>query len=178
MKPSFLSPQLQRACVVGLTTLALSTSALAKPNHAKPDHARASKGAGDRDWALNGADAQDQGGAGALNQAGAGAQGGADAQGGAGAQGGTGALNQPGAGALNQAGVSAQVGTGTQATVRALDLPAVQKLSAPRQVAAIPAVPEANAGLVLIPFVGAVLFFSTRRLWVTKAAQPADDQRA
>jgi hypothetical protein len=33
------------------------------------------------------------------------------------------------------------------------------------QPAPVPAVPEANAGLALIPVVAAMLFFSARRLW-------------
>ena len=41
----------------------------------------------------------------------------------------------------------------------------------------VPALPEANAGLVLIPIVGAVLFFSTRRLW-RSAPQAGVDQSA
>jgi hypothetical protein len=41
-----------------------------------------------------------------------------------------------------------------------------------------PAVPEANAGLVLLPLVGAVLVFSARRLWRTKRSLAAEDQRA
>jgi hypothetical protein len=35
----------------------------------------------------------------------------------------------------------------------------------------ITAVPEANAGIVLIPFVGAVLLFSARQLWRRKRAE-------
>jgi len=42
-----------------------------------------------------------------------------------------------------------------------------------------PFLPEANAGLVLIPVVAAALFFSTRRLWPAKAAVIArEDQQA
>ena len=41
----------------------------------------------------------------------------------------------------------------------------------------IPAVPEANAGLVLIPVVAAALFFSTRRLWLAKAGVDAEGQK-
>jgi hypothetical protein len=35
----------------------------------------------------------------------------------------------------------------------------------------IPVVPEANAGWVLVPFFGAVLFFSTRQLFRGKVAE-------
>ena len=35
----------------------------------------------------------------------------------------------------------------------------------------IPVVPEANAGWVLVPFFGAVLFFSTRQLFRRKVAR-------
>ena len=38
----------------------------------------------------------------------------------------------------------------------------------------MPVVPEANAGLVLLPIVAAALFFATRRLW--KRAQGQVDQ--
>jgi hypothetical protein len=41
-----------------------------------------------------------------------------------------------------------------------------------------PVVPEANAGLVLIPVVAAILFFSTRRIWATKRSLAADGQQA
>jgi hypothetical protein len=41
-----------------------------------------------------------------------------------------------------------------------------------------PVVPEANAGLALLPVVGAVLFFSARRLWGAKPSLRASDQRA
>jgi hypothetical protein len=41
-----------------------------------------------------------------------------------------------------------------------------------------PVVPEANAALVLVPVVGAVLLFSARRLWGAKPSLSADDQRA
>ena len=40
----------------------------------------------------------------------------------------------------------------------------------PVPVKPVPAVPEANPGLVLIPFVGAVLLFSARHLFRAKAA--------
>jgi hypothetical protein len=41
-----------------------------------------------------------------------------------------------------------------------------------------PVVPEANAGLVLIPVVAAILFFSTRRIWAIKRSLAADGQQA
>jgi hypothetical protein len=40
----------------------------------------------------------------------------------------------------------------------------------------VPTVPEANAGVVLIPVVAAVLFFSTRRLWLAKATLDTEGQ--
>lgn len=42
----------------------------------------------------------------------------------------------------------------------------------------VPAVPEANAGLVLIPVTAAILFFSTRRIWVTRRSLAADGRKA
>jgi hypothetical protein len=39
-------------------------------------------------------------------------------------------------------------------------------------------VPEANAGVVLIPVVAAMLFFSIRRFWFAKAALGTEDQKA
>jgi hypothetical protein len=42
----------------------------------------------------------------------------------------------------------------------------------------VPAVPEANAGLVLIPVVAAMLLFSSRRLWLVKPTSAADGQKA
>lgn len=41
----------------------------------------------------------------------------------------------------------------------------------------VSAVPEANAGLVLIPVVAAMLFFSMRRFWFTKAAPGSEGQK-
>ena len=41
-----------------------------------------------------------------------------------------------------------------------------------------PAVPEANAGLVLIPIVAAMLAFSSRRLWRAKAREGFIGQKA
>jgi hypothetical protein len=41
----------------------------------------------------------------------------------------------------------------------------------------VPVVPEANAGVVLIPVVAAILFFSTRRLWLAKAALDTEGQK-
>ena len=34
----------------------------------------------------------------------------------------------------------------------------------------VPVVPEANAGIVLVPFIGAALLFSSLQLWRTKGA--------
>lgn len=45
-------------------------------------------------------------------------------------------------------------------------------------VASVPAVPEANAGLLLLSVVGAVLFLSSRRLWYAKPSLGAGDQKA
>ena len=42
--------------------------------------------------------------------------------------------------------------------------------------APLPVVPEANAGLVLIPVVAAMLLVSARRLWLAKPAPAADGQ--
>jgi hypothetical protein len=42
----------------------------------------------------------------------------------------------------------------------------------------IPAVPEANAGLVLIPAVAAMLLFSSRRLWLVKPFPAVGGQNA
>jgi hypothetical protein len=41
----------------------------------------------------------------------------------------------------------------------------------------VPVVPEANTGLVLIPVMAAVLFFSTRRVWLAKRSPAADGQK-
>lgn len=41
----------------------------------------------------------------------------------------------------------------------------------------VPAVPEANAGWVLIPVMAAVLFFSTRRLWPAKVGMNVEGQK-
>ena len=41
----------------------------------------------------------------------------------------------------------------------------------------IPVVPEANAGMVLIPVVAAMLFFFTRRLWLAKTAVDTEGQK-
>ena len=46
------------------------------------------------------------------------------------------------------------------------------------QAASVVVVPEASAGLALIPVVAAVLFFSTRRLWPARGALAADGQTA
>lgn len=40
----------------------------------------------------------------------------------------------------------------------------------------VPVVPEANAGLALIPIVAAILFFSSRRLWLVRPAPAAGSQ--
>ena len=40
----------------------------------------------------------------------------------------------------------------------------------------VPVVPEANAGLVLIPVVAAMLFCSSRRLWSAKSCRAAGDK--
>jgi hypothetical protein len=44
--------------------------------------------------------------------------------------------------------------------------------------APLPVVPEANAGLALIPVVAAMLLFSSRRLWATKPSFVADGPNA
>ena len=44
--------------------------------------------------------------------------------------------------------------------------------------APVPVVPEANAGLVLIPVVAAIFLFSSRRLWAAKPAYSASGQNA
>ena len=44
--------------------------------------------------------------------------------------------------------------------------------------ASVPVVPEANAGLVLIPVVAAMLFVSARRLWPTRRALAVEGQNA
>jgi hypothetical protein len=41
----------------------------------------------------------------------------------------------------------------------------------------LPVVPEANAGLVLIPIVAAMLLLSSRRLWPAKACQASIGQK-
>jgi hypothetical protein len=46
------------------------------------------------------------------------------------------------------------------------------------QTAPLPVVPEANAGLALIPVVAAMLFFSARRLWLAQRSPAADGQSA
>jgi hypothetical protein len=45
-----------------------------------------------------------------------------------------------------------------------------------RSCGSVPMVPEANAGLVLIPVVAAALFFSTRRLWSAKVTANPEGQ--
>jgi hypothetical protein len=47
----------------------------------------------------------------------------------------------------------------------------------PIPISNVPTVPEANAGLVLIPIVVAALFFFTRRLWPAKAAPGTESQK-
>jgi hypothetical protein len=42
----------------------------------------------------------------------------------------------------------------------------------------LPVVPEANAGLVLIPIVAAMVFFSARRLWPARPSFAAEGQNA
>jgi hypothetical protein len=42
----------------------------------------------------------------------------------------------------------------------------------------VPVVPEANAGLALIPVVAAMLVFSSRRLWSAKACAAANGAKA
>ena len=44
--------------------------------------------------------------------------------------------------------------------------------------ASLPVVPEANAGLALIPVVAAMLWFSSRRLWPARRALAANGQSA
>lgn len=46
------------------------------------------------------------------------------------------------------------------------------------QTAPLPVVPEANAGLALIPVVAAILFFSARRLRLAQPSRAAGDQNA
>jgi hypothetical protein len=46
------------------------------------------------------------------------------------------------------------------------------------QTAPLPVVPEANAGLALIPVVAAMLFFSARRLWPARRSLAAGGQNA
>lgn len=47
-----------------------------------------------------------------------------------------------------------------------------------RQAAPCPAVPEANAGLTLIPLVAAMLFFSAHRRWLASRSVAAGGQSA
>ena len=46
------------------------------------------------------------------------------------------------------------------------------------RVRSVPVLPEANAGWVLIPFLGAVVLFSSRRLWLAKPTPKTNGQKA
>lgn len=54
----------------------------------------------------------------------------------------------------------------------------VPNLGLGHQTAPLPVVPEANAGLALIPVVAAMLFFSARRLRLAQPSLAAGDQNA
>lgn len=172
MKHPFLPRLLWNVCAAATAGMILSTLAHAAPeHHHSRDRDRARGGPGDRDWALTGSDAQDEAGtsvqkagsAGALNQGGAGGGGAA----------GAGAEGQAGASAQDQGTLGVQSGERAKTPALAgydkgIPLPILSDPPVRRRAVPIPAVPEANAGLVLIPFVGAVLLFSSRRLWRAK----------
>src|SRR5690349_11822826 len=56
-----------------------------------------------------------------------------------------------------------------------VNVPVISSINPPSTTQPPPVVPEANTGIALIPFVGAILLFASRRFLRSKAAHFSDD---